>query len=87
MRGTAGCPRPARTGGVARSAVVGPIVNYLEALHAQSPEIILTCGPPRDTGDTWWHRLRRDHLGQRLRRAVEHHAGIAVTEVPFQLMR
>jgi len=46
MRGTAGCPRPARTGGVARSAVVGPIVNYLAALHAQSPEIILTVVVP-----------------------------------------
>ena len=68
-------------------AVVGPIVNYLEALHAQGPEITLTVVVPEIRVRHWWHRFLHDHLGQRLRRAVEHHAGIAVTEVPYQLMR
>ena len=68
-------------------AVVGPIVNYLEALHAQGPEITLTVVVPEIRVRHWWHRFLHDHLGQRLRRAVEHHTGIAVTEVPYQLMR
>ena len=69
-------------------AVVGPIVNYLEALDAQSPaDRLLPWSSPRYGCATGGTSFRHDHLGQRLRRAVEHHAGIAVTEVPFQLMR
>jgi amino acid transporter len=68
-------------------AVVGPIVNYLEALHAQRPEIILTVVVPEIRVRHWWHRFLHDRLGQRLRGAVEQHVGIAVTEVPFHLTR
>lgn len=68
-------------------AVVGPIVNYLEVLHAQRPDLTLTVVVPEIKVRRWWHGLLHDHLGQRLRQALEHHAGIAVTDVPFHLLR
>jgi hypothetical protein len=68
-------------------AVVGPIVNYLEVLHAQRPDLTLTVIVPELKVMRWWHSLLHDHLGARLRRALEHHPGIAVTDVPFHLLR
>lgn len=68
-------------------AVVGPIVHYLEALHAQHPEVTLNVVVPELRVRHWWHRVLHDRLGQRIRRAVEHHVGIAVSEVPFHLSR
>jgi hypothetical protein len=46
MRGTAGVSTTRSNWWCRPSAVVGPIVNYLEPLHAQSPEIILTVVVP-----------------------------------------
>jgi amino acid transporter len=66
-------------------AVVGPIVNYLEALHSQRPELTLTVVVPEIRVRHRWHRLLHDQLGDRLRRSLEQHRGIAVTEVPFHL--
>jgi hypothetical protein len=68
-------------------AVVGPIVHYLEALHAQHPEVTLNVVVPELRVRHWWHRVLHDRLGQRIRRAVEHHVGIEVSEVPFHLSR
>jgi amino acid transporter len=68
-------------------AVVGPIVNYLEALHAQSPELTLSVVVPQLKVIHLWHRLLHDRLGVRLRRGLEHQHDIAVTEVPFHLAR
>jgi len=65
--------------------VVGPIVNYLEALHAQRPGLMLTVIVPEIKVRHHWHRLLHDRLGDRLRRALEHHEGIVVAEVPFPL--
>ena len=66
-------------------AVIGPIVNYVEALHAQRPDLILTVVVPEIKVRRFWHSTLHDHLGDRLRRALEHHSGIIVTEVPFHL--
>ena len=68
-------------------AVVGPIVNYLEVLHSQRPDLTLTVIVPELKVKRWWHGLLHDHLGERLRHALEHHDGIAVTDVPFHLLR
>jgi hypothetical protein len=66
-------------------AVVGPIINYLEALHTQQPGLTLTVVVPELKVRRRWHRLLHDRLGDRLRRGLEHPPGIAVTEVPFHL--
>jgi hypothetical protein len=68
-------------------AVVGPIVNYLEALHTQSPELTLTVVVPQLKVMHLWQRLLHDRLGERLRRGLERQHGIAVIEVPFHLTR
>ena len=67
-------------------AVVGPIVNYLEELHAQRPDLNFDCGRARDQGQATLHHVLHDRLGERLRRADEHHEGIAMTDVPFHLL-
>lgn len=66
-------------------AVVGPIINYLESLHEQAPEITITVVVPELKVRKVWHRLLHERLADRLRRGLENHEGIAVTEVPFHL--
>jgi hypothetical protein len=68
-------------------AVVGPIVNYIEALHSQRSDLTLTVVVPEIRVRRLWHRLLHDRLGHRLRRGLERHAGIAVADVPFHLTR
>jgi len=66
-------------------AVVGPIVNYVEALRAQRPDLMLTVVVPVIKVRRPWHRLLHSPLGNHLRRALERDRGIAVVEVPFHL--
>jgi hypothetical protein len=66
-------------------AVAGPIVNYIEALHAQRPDVLLTVVLPVIKVRRPWQRPLHSRLGDHLRRALERHRGIAVMEVPFHL--
>jgi len=49
-------------------AVAGPIVNYIEALHAQRPDLMLTIVLPVIKARRPWQRPLHSHLGDHLRR-------------------
>jgi amino acid transporter len=64
-------------------ATVAPLANYLEALHHQQPEVTLTVVVPEIVVRHRWQRPLHRHLGPHLRRTLRHHAGIAITSIPF----
>jgi hypothetical protein len=66
-------------------AVVAPLVNYIQTLHRQRPDLTLTVAVPELVDRHWWHRTLYEHIAERLQRALRNLPGVAVTSVPFQL--
>ncbi len=66
-------------------AIVVPLVNYIESLHRQRPDVTLTVILPEIVVRHWWHRVLHNHIAARLRRALRPLPKIVVTTVPFHV--
>jgi hypothetical protein len=68
-------------------AIVAPLVHYLEALHTQRPEVVLTVVVPEIVVRHRWHEILHSHVAQRLRRALRPLPGFVIASVPIHLKR
>jgi amino acid transporter len=68
-------------------AVVPPLVHYVEALHDQRPELVLTVVLYELVAPRRWQQMLHSPVGPRLRRALRPLPDIVVTTVPFHLPR
>jgi amino acid transporter len=68
-------------------AIVAPMVNYIESLHRQDPELTLTVILPEIVVRHAWQRILHNGTAPRLRRALRPLPKIVVTTVPFHLPR
>jgi hypothetical protein len=66
-------------------AIVAPTIAYIEALHAQRPELTVTVVVPELVVRHWWQRLLHDSEATRLRRALHPLADVVVTSIPFHV--
>lgn len=66
-------------------AIVVPMINYIEVLHRQYPDLTLTVILPEIIVRHWWHRSLHNQIARRLRRALRPLPKIVVTTVPFHL--
>ncbi len=66
-------------------AIVAPMINYVESLHHQRPDLTLTLILPELVLQHWWQRILHDQIAARLRRALRPLAKIVITTVPFHL--
>jgi amino acid transporter len=66
-------------------ALVAPMVNYIESLHRQRPDLTLTVILPEIVVRHWWQRILHNRTAARLRRALRPLPKIVVTTVPFHL--
>ncbi|WP_329572609.1 APC family permease [Kitasatospora sp. NBC_01266] len=66
-------------------AIVAPLVDYIESLHHQRPDLTLTVVLPEIVVRHWRHRLLHNRLAPRLRRALRPLPKIVVTTVPFHV--
>jgi hypothetical protein len=66
-------------------AVVAPLVNYLQALHEQRPDLTLTVAVPELVDRHWPHRILYEPVSGRLQRALKSLPRVVVTSVPFHL--
>jgi amino acid transporter len=66
-------------------AIVAPMVNYIESLHRQDPELTLTAILPEIVVRHQWQRILHNGTAPRLRRALRPLPKIVVTTVPFHL--
>jgi amino acid transporter len=66
-------------------AVIPPTVAYIEALHAQRPELTLTVIVPELALRHWWQRLLYEDTATRLRRSLAELPMVLVTSVPLHV--
>jgi amino acid transporter len=66
-------------------AIVGPLANYLEALHALRPGVVLTVVLPELVARRAWHQALHARVAARVRRQLRWESGVVVTTVPFHL--
>ncbi|MFI9627061.1 APC family permease [Streptomyces sp. NPDC052042] len=66
-------------------AIVAPLVHYIEALHAQRPDLTLTVILPEIVARRWRHRLLHSRIAPRLRRALRPLPKVVVTTIPFHV--
>jgi amino acid transporter len=66
-------------------ALVAPLVNEVESLHRQRPDLTLTVILPEIVVRHWWQRSLHNRTAPRLRRALRPLPKIVVTTVPFHL--
>lgn len=65
--------------------VVAPLVDYIEGLHRQRPDLTLTVILPEIVVRRWSHRLLHGHTAARLRKAFRPLPKVVVTTVPFHV--
>jgi amino acid transporter len=66
-------------------AIVAPMIDYIEALTRQRPDITLTVILPELVVRHWWQRMLHSQTAPRLRRALRPLPKIVITTVPFHL--
>jgi amino acid transporter len=68
-------------------AIVAPMINYIESLHAQRPDLTITVILPEIVVRHRVHRILHNETARRLRRALRPLPKIVVTTIPFHLPR
>ena len=68
-------------------AIVAPMINYIESLHAQRPDLTITVILPEIVVRHRLHRILHNETAGRLRRALRPLPKIVVTTIPFHLPR
>lgn len=66
-------------------AIVAPLVNYIESLHEQRPDLTLTVILPEIVVRHWWHRILHNQTAPGLGRALRPLPKVVVTTVPFHV--
>ena len=66
-------------------ATVAPLAAYIEALHRQRPDILMTVVVPEIVVERRWQTILHNHVPARLKRALLAYQGIVITSVPFHV--
>ncbi|HEX4715789.1 MAG TPA: APC family permease, partial [Ktedonobacteraceae bacterium] len=66
-------------------AIVAPMINYIEVLHWQRPDLTVTVILPEIVVRHWWHRILHSQTASHLRHALRPLPKIVVTTIPFHL--
>jgi amino acid transporter len=66
-------------------AIIAPMINYIESLHRQRPDLTITVIVPEIVVRHWWHRLLHNQIAPRLRRALRPLQKIVITTIPFHV--
>jgi hypothetical protein len=68
-------------------AIVAPLIDYIESLREQRPDLTLTVILPEIVVRHRWHGFLHNQTARRLRRALRPLSKIVVTTIPFHLPR
>jgi hypothetical protein len=68
-------------------SLVGPLLAYVDALHARHPEKTLTVILPEMVPAHWWEQILHNQTALRLKAALLFRPGIVVASVPYHLHR
>src|ERR671938_313860 len=68
-------------------SLVGPLLAYIDAMHAQFPHKTLTVILPEMVPAHWWEQVLHNQTALRLKAALLFRPGIVVANVPYHLRR
>ncbi|MEA2639398.1 MAG: hypothetical protein QOF51_792 [Chloroflexota bacterium] len=68
-------------------SLVGPLLAYVDAMHAQHPDKTLTVILPEMVPAHWWEQALHNQTALRLKAALLFRPGIVVANVPYHLRR
>jgi len=68
-------------------ALIRPLIGYLEDLHEQQPDRVLTVVLPEFVARRWWEHILHTQTALRLKGALLFHPDIIVTSVPYHIGR
>jgi hypothetical protein len=66
-------------------SLLRPLLSYIDALHRQQPERVLTVLIPEFVASRWWEHLLHNQSALRLKGSLLFRPGIAVISVPYHL--
>lgn len=66
-------------------SLLRPLLSYVDALHRQQPERILTVLIPEFVAVNWWENLLHNQSALRLKGSLLFRPGIVVTSVPYHI--
>jgi hypothetical protein len=68
-------------------SLVGPLLAYIDAMHAQHPGNTLTVVLPEMVPAHWWEQVLHNQTALRLKAALLFRPGVVVADVPYHLRR
>jgi amino acid transporter len=68
-------------------SLVGPLLAYIDAMHAQYPDKTLTVILPEMVPAHWWEQILHNQTALRLKAALLFRPGVVVANVPYHLRR
>jgi hypothetical protein len=68
-------------------SLVGPLLAYIDAMHAQYPDKTLTVILPEMVPAHWWEQVLHNQTALRLKAALLFRPGVVVANVPYHLRR
>ena len=68
-------------------SLVGPLLAYIDAMHAQHPGKTLTVVLPEMVPAHWWEQVLHNQTALRLKAALLFRPGVVVADVPYHLKR
>jgi len=68
-------------------SLVGPLLAYIDTVHAQWPQRTLSVIVPEFVPSHWWEQLLHNQTALRLKAALLFRPGIVVTNVPYHLKK
>jgi hypothetical protein len=68
-------------------SLVGPLLAYIDAMHAQHPGKTLTVVLPEMVPAHWWEQILHNQTALRLKAALLFRPGVVVADVPYHLKR
>src|ERR671926_1263026 len=68
-------------------SLVGPLLAYIDAMHAQHPDKTLTVILPEMVPAHWWEQVLHNQTALRLKAALLFRPGVVVADVPYHLRR
>jgi hypothetical protein len=67
--------------------VVGPLLEYVDHLQAEVPDLLLTIILPEFVPARWWQHLVHNQTALLVKGALLFRRGVIVTDVPYHLAR
>jgi hypothetical protein len=68
-------------------SLIEPILNYIDSVHQELPNAVITVVLPEFVPARWWHHLLHNQRALLLKGALLFRPNVVVCDVPYHLKR